>query len=119
MIRRRLAFIGGVALTWTCVATGLSLLGACFVSYGPCKPHIARRSISDVEQALMQYRIDNNRCPTGNDDLIRGQYIYTAALVDPWGTAIAYSCSLKEEPRARSAGPDRIFDTPDDVTGDF
>jgi len=119
MILRRLAVIGGIALTWMCAFIGLCSLDAFFVSYGPSKTHTARLNVGAVENALWQYMIEFNRCPPGNDDLIRGHYINTAALVDPWGTAIAYSCSSDEDLTAHSAGPDRTFGTADDVTRDF
>ena len=42
-------------------------------------------------------------------------------FVDPWGTSIVYSCSTEDpdgDVTVRSAGPDRIFNTADDITND-
>jgi hypothetical protein len=118
LIARLCAILCGVALTWMCASFGLSLLhdyrSTC---HGPCKQHTARRGVANIEQAILLFAIDENRCPSGNDELIRGHYVAVAGLVDPWGTAIAYSC-VNGEPKARSAGPDRRFGTPDDVTSD-
>jgi len=42
-------------------------------------------------------------------------------FVDPWGTNIVYSCSTEgpeTDLEVRSAGPDRLFNTADDITSD-
>ena len=49
-----------------------------------------------------------------SDDLIAGGYIDEPRFLDPWRTRIAFSCS-EEDTTARSAGPDRVFGTSDDV----
>jgi hypothetical protein len=108
----------GIALTWASAATGLFLLhelggyGCCTVS----KVRIARMKAREFEQALARFGIDNDRCPSGNDELIRGRYVTLAGLVDPWGMPLAFACSKDGESKVRSAGPDRTFDTADDVT---
>jgi len=40
-------------------------------------------------------------------------------LVDPWGTPLQLSIDADGTLHARSAGPDRIFGTPDDIVGKF
>ncbi len=42
-----------------------------------------------------------------------------AALPDPWGTKIRYERLSDSSFRLRSAGPDRVFDTSDDIVKDF
>ena len=106
--------LGGVALTWACAAFGL--IHGPLVSYG-CHPpsKVAKLLIQEFDTALLQYEIDeNDRCPTPGD-LIKGRYIRASGLVDPWGTVIAYWCH-GEDVEIRSAGPDKHFDTADDIT---
>ena len=104
----------GVALTWTCAAFGLFVgdMGNCTLSVPAFRE--ARVRVSEVRQALMTYQIERSRCPTTSDDLIAGGYIDARRFVDPWRKWIAFSCS-EEDTTVRSAGPDGVFGTPDDV----
>jgi len=115
MIRRFCAVLVGIAVTWLCALAGLVRLDEATTFRCPSKPRMARMKAIEVMQALEQFEIDNNRCPTGNDELLEGRYVTAHALVDPWGTAIAFSCSGRDF-HARSAGADRTFGTPDDIT---
>jgi hypothetical protein len=67
-----------------------------------------------VESALAMYDIDHGRCPPAAADLVAGDYLANVDAVDPWGTTIAISCT-PDDWSARSAGPDRRFDTSDDI----
>jgi hypothetical protein len=55
-------------------------------------------------------------CPT-LDDLVSARLIMPSQAWDPWGTAYALAC-VGDAVRARSAGPDRRFQTRDDVDSD-
>ena len=104
----------GVALTWTCAAFGLFVgkVGGSTLSIPGFRE--ARVRVGEVRQAVTTYQIERNRCPTTSDDLIAGGYIDERRFLDPWRTRIAFSCS-EEEANVRSAGPDRVFGTPDDI----
>ncbi|HEX7899855.1 MAG TPA: hypothetical protein VF950_18945 [Planctomycetota bacterium] len=55
---------------------------------------------------------DHQRLPRTLEELDPG-----ISIVDPWGTALRYEI-LEPQPmwyRVGSAGPDRVFDTPDDI----
>jgi hypothetical protein len=56
-------------------------------------------------------------CPT-IDDLVRAGLISRLHTSDAWGTVYAIECE-SDDIRARSAGPDRRFQTPDDVDSDW
>ena len=114
---RCFGLLGGVALTWACAAFGvMALTHGPFVSHGCHRPSkMAKLLVQEADSALLQYQIDaNGRCPTPGD-LIKGKYIHARGLVDPWGTVIAYWC-LAENVEIRSAGPDKLFNTADDIT---
>ena len=119
MIRKFCLILGGIALTWLCAATGLFLLHE-FSTMSSCpggKHRIARMRAREFAMGVAQFEIDNNRCPTGNDELIEGRYVTRQGAVDTWGTTIAFSCS-RDDVRASSAGPDRMFGSADDITTD-
>ena len=84
----------------------------------PARPKLAALRVGGVRAALTQYQIEKGRCPTSQDDLIDGKYVNARELVDPWGTSIAYWCH-GEEAAIRSAGPDKLFNTDDDVAGEW
>jgi len=115
---RFFGLLGGVTLTWACAAFGvMALIDTAFVSYRcPSSPtKTAKMRILDLQSGLSQYQIDNlGRCPTPGD-LIREKYTQPRNLVDPWGTSIAYWCP-PEDIAIRSAGPDKLFNTDDDIT---
>jgi hypothetical protein len=104
----------GVALTWTCAAFGLFVgdMGNCTLSVPAVRE--ARVRVAEVRQALTTYQIERNRCPTTSDDLLAGGYIDARRFLDPWRTRIAFSCSA-EDTNVSSAGPDRVFNTADDI----
>ena len=121
MIGKFCTILCGIAATWACIAVGLFMFRALtrpMCTFSPARR--ARLQVRDVEQALVQYAIENNRCPWDKNELISGRYVRSAHLVDPWGTAVAYSCSPDDELNVSvtSAGPDRIFGTADDVTAE-
>jgi hypothetical protein len=114
---RLLGLLGVVALTCASSAFGvMALIDHAFGSYRcPSSPtRSAKLRILDLHAGLSHHHIDKNRCPTPGD-LIREKYTHPHNLVDPWGTSIAYWC-LPGDFEIRSAGPDKFFDTDDDVT---
>jgi|KBSMisStaDraftv2_1062788.scaffolds.fasta_scaffold357585_2 hypothetical protein len=115
MILRRMAFACGMALTWTCAVFGWSLLTAPICTGN--RTGLARHRVIEIRDGITQYALDHNRCPIGNADLIYERYVNRQGMVDPWGTVFAFTCR-GGDPIVRSAGPDRLFDTADDITSD-
>jgi len=109
----------GVAVTWMCAAFGLLASEMVFGRPG-CRLRVkpAVLQVRDIASAISQYMIDQNRCPRTKDDLIDNQYVVRKTFEDPWGTTITFTCpdGPDDEVRVRSAGPDHIFGTNDDVT---
>ncbi|HEY7376194.1 MAG TPA: hypothetical protein VIF57_28795 [Polyangia bacterium] len=93
------------------IATTLGALGvlcAAVISY-PCFRATQARSSRDKVKALHEdlasYVRTHRACPDHP----------AHAFKDAWGTALTYACS-DVELRARSAGPDKQFNTADDLT---
>ena len=107
------AMVIGLALTWTCAAFGLFIVTV--PTCGGRTLRIAKIRVREIEQGFSQYQLDNGRCPATVDVLVAEKYVHKQGLVDPWGTRFAYRCS-DEDSIVRSAGPDRLFGTADDVT---
>ena len=108
--------LAGVALTWACAAFGvMALTHGPFASHG-CRPpsKMAKLMVQETHSALLQYQIDSDRSPT-RYDLTNARYVNRRSLIDPWGTSIASWCR-GENVEVRSAGPDKLFKTDDDIT---
>jgi hypothetical protein len=113
------ALLIGIALTWTCAIYGL-LIVTQSTTCGGGKSRQTRLRVRSVAQAAIEYAIDNKRCPATIDVLADEKYLPKVGLADSWGTRIAFRCSgdHMEDPIVSSAGPDRTFGTPDDVTNE-
>jgi len=112
-LARACALLVGVAFTWLCAALGLQALSR-HTRRAP-RLTFAKRQVSAVAHAATQYWLDHDKCPTKGSDLVASGYADAWNLEDPWGKAIDFSCS-DDTTVARSAGPDRVFGTYDDIT---
>jgi len=113
VLRTFCAMVIGMALTWTCAAFGLFIVTA--PTYGGGSAKLAKHRGREIEQAFLEYQLDNGRCPATIEALVAEKYLPKWDLVDPWGTRFAYWCSGMDV-EVRSAGPDKLFKTDDDVT---
>jgi hypothetical protein len=71
--------------------------------------------VRDTEHALAKYSSDRHRCPATRDDLVANGYLEPRKINDAWTTSLAYWCS-EHGVHVLSAGPDRRFNTDDDIT---
>ena len=102
-------------------------LAQCMHNYGGANIAATRATLATVESALDKYHHDTGAYPTverGLDELIhnsnqanwRGPYVRDGRMpLDAWGNSIRYRL-VDGKPDLRSAGPDQIFDTSDDIT---
>jgi hypothetical protein len=110
------ALLCGVAVTWAAAGFGLRL-----VYYGPhCGGgvKVSRDRVRDIAFAATLHYVDNDlRCPD-RDDLVGGELVSRKDLVDAWGTSITFRCIPDGGGVVvvRSAGPDHLFHTDDDIT---
>ena len=104
------AVVCGVAVTWAAAGFGYLLLypPGCVIR---ARPGLLRAR--ETRQGISMFLIDHNRCPTRDD--LAGKYVSPRSLVDPWGTSITFHCD-GDDIVVRSAGPDRVFHTADDIT---
>ena len=104
------------------VMTMLIALPSLMGNLGKSRITAARELITNVETALNTYNVRYNKFPDSleeltketddEDALLQGDYI------DPWGTEIKYDKPKKggKRPLLTSAGEDKEFGTPDDIT---
>jgi hypothetical protein len=109
------AVVFGIAVTWTVAAFGLAMLRptGCRIP----RDRDAHLRILQTTSTVRGYRLLEDRCPT-RGTLVAGGFVDARALVDPWGTGIAFHCLPDDDVVVRSAGPDRVFHTADDITVD-
>jgi hypothetical protein len=109
------AVVFGIAVTWTVAAFGLAMLRptGCRIP----RDRDAHLRILQTTSTVRGYRLLEDRCPT-RGTLVAGGFVDARALVDPWGTGIAFHCLPDDDVAVRSAGPDRVFHTADDITVD-
>jgi len=114
MISVCVSIVCGIVLTWICASVGLARLdrGTCT---GPSKANLARDRVKEVEDAIVQFQLDEGRCPLTHEEMIAASYLPSVDRADPWKTRLVFTCSEREV-AVMSAGPDRTFNTPDDVT---
>src|SRR5690349_12360595 len=74
-------------------------------------------SINSIKMAVVQYEMEKSKYPESLADLVSGDKHYLdqeKVPTDPWGHEFKYY--LKGDlVKIRSAGPDEIFDTEDDI----
>lgn len=105
------AIVCGVAVTWAAAGFGLRVLAPRSCS----RPvTLTRYSVRDVAGRVSYYRIEKGRCPTRKELLV---HVPPSELVDPWWTSVTFHCT-GDDIVVRSAGPDRVFHTADDITSD-
>ena len=81
---------------------------------------LAKTQISSFRQAIGQYKINEKRLPSSLDDLVQeteSGYSYLSEDTvpeDPWGTPYEYRVDGNKY-SIRSAGPDKMPDTDDDI----
>jgi hypothetical protein len=94
----------------------LVLLCVTLPCYRAAQKGLARGRVREIDSALVRYRLERNRCPVTRHDLVaRG--VPPFAFTDPWGTSIATWCS-EHGPHVMSAGPDKVFNTSDDIASE-
>jgi hypothetical protein len=108
------AVVCGLAITWAIAGFGLHLSSPRSCSGGGWRS--SRNRVKETAFATSLYQLDNGpRCPT-RDDLVNGKYVTRGGLVDAWGTSITFHCTPGYGAVVRSAGPDHLFHTDDDIT---
>jgi hypothetical protein len=83
--------------------------------YRRAQLRVSSRRVQDMERALAKYSRDRHRCPATRDDLVAGGYLEPRKINDAWTTSLAYWCS-ENGVHVLSAGPDKRFNTGDDIT---
>jgi hypothetical protein len=68
-----------------------------------------RTGVAKIEE----FRLENSSLPEGVEG---NMLLIRANLVDAWGEDLRYEPIDKQNYAVRSAGPDKQFDTPDDIT---
>jgi hypothetical protein len=113
-------FIVGIGLTWGSVVYGWQSAVYWLTPHGCIsKVSLARRRVWEVSDAATMYMIENSGCAPTLDALVTGGYLDRHDVRDPWGSELRLLCTYAHDrgDEVVSAGPDKEFDTADDIHG--
>ena len=106
----------GCAMTVFAAMLGLDLLGGGSCHQAPI--HSAAVMVRDARSSLESFVAAEGRCPTSERELVELRYMKKTRR-DPWRQALFYRCYMGSDGTAevsvRSAGPDRVFWSFDDM----
>jgi hypothetical protein len=79
---------------------------------------LAEVNMANLSRAILSFQASEGNLPASLSELSRAG-ILTAGAADVWGKAIKYERLSENSFRLTSAGPDRTFDTADDIVKDY
>lgn len=98
-----------------CAVLALATAYPTSVCKGPEPKGAARWATRVLQWSGELYRVDHpEHCPTLDDLIAAGILDAATVRLDPWGQDFRITCT-HDVVEVTSAGPDRTFDTPDDV----
>jgi len=86
--------------------------------YLESKIKLTEVNLESLSRQVLSYATEGEGLPASLDAL-RRFHPTAGSLPDAWGTKIRYERLSDSSFRLRSAGPDRVFDTSDDIVKDF
>jgi hypothetical protein len=86
--------------------------------YLESKIKLTEAGLEALSREVLTYAAEGEGLPETLDAL-RRFHPTAGALPDAWGTKIRYEKLSDSSFRLRSAGPDRVFDSADDIVKDF
>ena len=113
-----LALVAAYAIFFTKVADNKSGLAIEVDKYLESKIKLTTVSLESLAHEVLVYASDGQDLPESLEAL-RRFHPTAGALPDAWGHKIRYERLSDDSFRLRSAGPDGVFDTPDDIVKDF
>src|SRR5512136_590338 len=113
-----LALVAGYFIFFTKVAKDeKGGLGIMVDKYLESKTKLTEANLDGLSREVLTYASEGEGLPESLDAL-RRFHPTAGSLPDAWGTKIRYERLSDSSFRLRSAGPDRIFDTGDDIVKD-
>jgi hypothetical protein len=113
-----LALVAAYAIFFTKVADNKSGLAIEVDKYLESKIKLTTVNLESLAHEVLVYASDGQDLPESLEAL-RRFHPTAGALPDAWGHKIRYERLSDDSFRLRSAGPDGVFDTPDDIVKDF
>jgi hypothetical protein len=87
--------------------------------YAKTKIKLTRVNLEGLAREILAYATGDQGLPEDLKQLQRGRPALGMALLDAWGKAVKYERLSDSSFRLRSAGPDGVFDTADDIVKDY
>jgi hypothetical protein len=111
-------FLVGLAVTWFCAYLGwfLAFGRGC---HGLPRGQTTEIRVREVAGYVTDFARDEGRCPANIDELVEQRYV-KRGLTDAWGNNFFVGCWGQRQGAppmvvVRSAGPDHVFFTADDI----
>jgi hypothetical protein len=87
--------------------------------YAKTKIKLTQVNLDALSREVLAYATGDQGLPEDLKQLQRGRPALGMGLLDAWGKAIKYEKLSDSAFRLRSAGPDGLFDTADDIVKDY
>jgi len=87
--------------------------------YLKMKVELTQANMAAVAREILSYAAGEQGLPEDLKDIQRSRPSLGMGLLDAWGRPIKYERLSDSSFRLRSAGPDGVFDTADDIVKDF
>jgi hypothetical protein len=113
-----LALVAGYFIFFTKVDGDKGGIEIMVDKYLESKIKLTEAGLEALSREVLTYASEGDGLPETLDAL-RRFHPTAGALPDAWGTKIRYEKLSDSSFRLRSAGPDRVFDSADDIVKDF
>jgi hypothetical protein len=113
-----LALVAGYFIFFTKVDGDKGGIEIMVDKYLESKIKLTEAGLEALSREVLTYAAEGEGLPETLDAL-RRFHPTAGALPDAWGTKIRYEKLSDSSFRLRSAGPDRVFDSADDIVKDF
>lgn len=87
--------------------------------YAKAKATLTQANMASVAREVISYAAGGEGLPEDLKQVQRSRPSLGMGLLDGWGRAVRYERLSDSAFRLRSAGPDGVFDTADDIVKDF
>ncbi|RPI98802.1 MAG: hypothetical protein EHM31_03240 [Candidatus Aminicenantes bacterium] len=113
-----LALVAGYFIFFTKVGGDKGGIEIMVDKYLESKIKLTGANLEGLSREVLTYASEGQGLPETLDAL-RRFHPTAGSLPDAWGTKIRYEKLSESSFRLRSAGPDRVFDSADDIVKDF
>lgn len=87
--------------------------------YAKTKVKLTQANLESLAREILAFAAGDQGLPENLKELQKRRPALGMGLLDAWGKAVAYEKLSDSDFRLRSAGPDGVFETADDIVKDY